>query len=77
MAIKSSRSEIIVGATQSRRSGLIEMVSNGAGETIESNEQVAIADLSTQVFGRAKGDTAASAAKLPMAANDREDNTGV
>lgn len=77
MALLGSRSEIIVGATTERRTGLIWLQTIGTGASQESNKQVLIADLSTQVLGQAKGATLGAAPKLTRAANDREDNTGV
>ena len=77
MSILGSRSEIIVGAATGRRTGLIWHTRILGGTSQESHRQVLIADLSTQILCRAKADTLGSINKIFMAANDREDNTGV
>ena len=77
MSILGSRSESIIGYETGRRTGLIWHTKVGSGLSQESHREVLVADLSTQIFGRAKGATAGAVKSVPRAANDREANTGV
>ena len=74
MSVLGVRTELIVGATTGIRTGLIWLTKIGTGAAVESNSQVLAADQSTLHLGRAIGAVVPS---IPMAINDRQDDTGV
>lgn len=76
MSIVSSRTELTQPIAPTIKTGLRWLTSNNQGVTIESNEQVLVADLSTQSLGGCKGATVSADRLMKQAVNTLEDNTG-
>jgi len=78
MSILGVRSEVRVGYSHTRHTGLIWHTAIGSGASQESNKQVPVADLSTQRLGKATTPGELTLAhRIAVAINDRQDNTGV
>ena len=76
MSVVSVRTELKEGTKHNRHTGLIWLTRIGTGAFQESHRQVLVADLSTETLGEADAGLG-NTPDLPVAINDRQDNTGI
>lgn len=77
MAVTSVKTNLVSESSTGLKTGLIWRAKNAAGNLVDSNEQVLVADESTKSLGKATTGTSGDERLFPVAANSRYDNTGI